>query len=256
MKKIKMLVGAASLSLLSSSAMAALEFDQLLQGTESEVNTRFEAATKDLGAMFSYKAIAPAEPLGGGIIPVGFDVGVEVTASQLANKDVWGEGVLPSSLDLDYVPLPKVHVHVGIPFGIDFGAVYSALPGGDIGFAGGEVRYSFVSGNVAIPAVAVRGAYTTVLGVDQLELTTKSIEIAISKGFLMVTPYLGAGVVFVDSSLTASDPNISIRPADQSLQLSKFFGGLNLNLGLMNFAFEADKTGDAMAYSLKFGFRF
>ncbi len=235
----------------------ALELDQLLTQSQADATNRFEAATKDLGAMFSYKAIIPAEPLGGGVIPVGFDIGVEVTASQLANKDVWGEGVLPSGLDLDYLPVPKIHAHVGIPFGIDFGAVYSAIPGGDIAFAGGEVRYSFVSGNVAIPAVAVRGAYTTVLGVDQLDLTTKSVEISISKGFLMVTPYLGAGVVFVNSALTAKDPTVALfLPEDQSLQMSKVFGGANLNLGLMNFAFEADKTGDALAYSLKFGFRF
>ena len=44
--------------------------------------------------------------------------------------------------------------------------------------------------------------------------------------------------------------------ASESFSQSKVFGGLNLNFGLANVVFEADKTGKAASYGMKFGLRF
>jgi len=89
--------------------------------------------------------------------------------------------------------------------------------------------------------------------VTQLALDTKSLDISISKGFAMFTPYAGAGKVWVDSaaSVTGIDGTL-----DKSFTQSKLFAGGNLNFGLFNMALEADKTGSAKSYSVKLGFRF
>ncbi len=207
----------------------------------------FKALSEDLAAALSYKAITPAEPLG----VVGFDLGVEVTGTQPANAKDWAAAVGES--DVSLLPAPKLHAFKGLPLSLDVGAVYSAIPGTGIQYYGGELRYSFVSGNVAIPALAIRGAYTALTGVDTLEMNTKSVELTVSKGFLMFTPYAGIGQVWATSTPSGSVANVF---SEESLSLSKWYVGININMGLVNLAFETDQTGDATSYSGKLGFRF
>ena len=106
---------------------------------------------------------------------------------------------------------------------------------------------------VALPAVAIRGAMTKLSGVDQLSFDTKSLDLSISKGFAMFTPYAGVGQVWVNS--TANVAGAGGVTLDQSFTQSKVFVGANLNLGLVNFALEGDQTGGTASYSLKAGFR-
>lgn len=218
---------------------AGADFDNL----ESLAQSQFRGIAEDLGAALSYKALAPAEPLG----ITGFDIGVEVTATKLQSTEAWESA---SGDNLSYLPLPKLHAHKGLPFNIDVGAFVAMVPGSDIQLVGGELRYSFVSGNVAVPAVAVRVAHTRLLGVDELDFKSTSIEATVSKGFAMLTPYGGIGRV-----MSTSTPNVGSLQ-EEDVDLTRVFAGLNFNMGLANLAFEADKTGDAATFGAKLGFRF
>jgi len=242
MKSVKSLVAGVALSALASSSWAA-SHSALLQPA-------VDAFTKDLGAALSYKAVTPAEPLG----LIGFDIGLETSFTKVASMDQWASAV--GGTDVAYLPFPKIHIHKGLPLGIDLGAVYSKVPSTDISYAGGEIRYSFVSGNLAIPAVAVRGTYTTLMGVEDASLTTKGVELTVSKGFLMFTPYAGIGQIWADSNIGASLTDPLLGDLEGSVSMSKWFVGLNLNLGLMNIVYETDKTGDAQTHTIKLGFRF
>jgi len=251
MKKLFILAGIVWASI-SSPAMAIGDFD--IKNLTADQQNVFRALSEDLSSLVSYKAITPAEPLGGGLTLIGFDVGLEVTATTPENDDVWGKDIVDDG-DISVLLLPKVHAHLGFPFGIDVGAVYSTLPGSNLKYMGGEVRYSFVSGNTLIPAISLRGAFTTVNGIDELSFNTKSVELSVSKGFLMLTPYVGLGQVW-----TTSDPSVKV-PGTNPLEKEEFnqpklFMGVNLNLGLLNIAVEGDKTGDARSYSGKLSFRF
>lgn len=211
---------------------------------------KFQTLSEDLTAALSYKAVAPAEPLG----VTGFDIGIEVTGTSLKSADIWKD-VTGSSLST--LPLAKLHAHKGLPFGIDLGAVYSTAPGSNIKLMGGELRYAIVEGNVALPAVAVRAAMTKLSGVDQLEFSSKSVELSVSKGFAMVTPYVGVGKVWS----TSTPQNITITGSSLKMTevkdiATKLFAGANFNLGLVNLAGEFDKTGDNNSYSVKVGLRF
>lgn len=251
MKLFKSMVATVALAVVANSAHAIGDFDPSF--FQDGFQSQFDSLTEDFGAALSYKAITPAEPLG----TIGFDFGLELTATELASVDEWGQAI--GNDDLSYLPLPKIHVHKGLPFGIDVGAVYSQVPSTDIQYWGGEIRYSFVSGNLAIPAIAVRGTYTQLLGIDELDLSTKGLELTVSKGFLMLTPYAGIGQIWSNASLSyvedqsGTNQTISL---DGDATLFKWFAGLNINLGLMNIALEADQTGDSLSYSGKLGFRF
>ena len=147
--------------------------------------------------------------------------------------------------------VPKLHIYKGLPLNIDVGAFYSAVPTTNIKFYGGELRYAIIEGGMALPAVGIRGALTKLTGVDQLGLTTKSLDVSVSKGFAIFTPYAGIGRVWVDST-----PDAASGLTNESFRQGKIYVGGNLNFGVVNVALEYDKTGSAPSYSAKLGFRF
>ena len=229
--------------IIASPCFATDNIDQLQNLGQSE----FKSLSKDLGAALSYKAVSPAEPLG----ITGFDIGLEVTGTQLNHSDIWNKassGNAPST-----VPVPKLHVIKGLPFNIDVGAIYTKVPSTNISLVGGELRYAFMEGGVATPAVAIRGTFTKLSGVDQLDFSTKGLELSVSKGFAMLTPYAGVGEVWVDSKPRSTASTVLNK---ESFQQTKFYAGANINFGLLNIDLDYDNTDSTNSYTLKLGWRF
>lgn len=222
---------------LCAPAFAADDLDNLRDLSQVE----FGKLAKDFTAAGSYKGVSPAEPLG----ITGLDIGVEVSSTKMEHGDIWKK----AGADASTVYMPKIHIHKGLPFNIDVGASISAVPGTDIKLVGGEIKYAFIAGNTAVPAVSVRAAMTRLLGVDQLDFNTRSLELTVSKGFLNVTPYAGIGKVWGTAT-----PHVGSL-SRETPSGNKVFAGVNLNLGLMNLAGEADSTGGNKSVSVKLGFR-
>ncbi len=244
MKKLLPLLCA--MGLLAQPAFAANNITTLQNLGQAD----FNALSEDLSSALSYKAVAPAAPLG----VTGFDLGLEVTQTNMAkSSQLWGP-ITAGGSNISSLYLPKVHFTKGLPFGIDVGLSYAKVPNSNISLIGGELKYAILDGSMATPAVAIRGAFTKLGGVNQLSFNTKSLDVSISKGFLMFTPYAGVGKVWASS--TANVPSIATGLAlSDSFSQNKVFAGFNLNLGLANFALEADKTGSARSITGKFGFR-
>jgi hypothetical protein len=212
------------------------------------VQDDFRLLSEDLGAALSYKPIAPGEPLG----LLGVDIGLEVTATDLQGGNVY-ERATGSSNNTDFLLVPKLHVHKGLPWRLNVDAFYSAVPDSNIELFGGAIGFAILEGGVTTPALSVRGTATKLSGVDGLNLDTQGVELTISKGFALLTPYAGIGRVHVKSEPTGI---AAVALREESFDLDKIYAGLNINLGLINLAFEADQTGDAASYGAKFGFRF
>jgi hypothetical protein len=223
---------------------AAADLNQIQNLTQDD----FHKLTQDLGAALSYKPLTPSEPLK----LFGFDLGVAATATKIQNTDIFAKA---GANDVSTIVVPQLRFNVGLPFSFDVGVMAGGAPGTDVRLAGGEVKWSFVSGSTVMPAIAVRGSFTKLGGVDQLDFTTKALDVSISKGFAIFTPYGGIGKVWVDSTpkdLPANPNNLS----KESLSLNKYFVGLNMNFVFVNVVIEADKTGDDTTYGAKLGFRF
>lgn len=227
---------------LAMAALSAPAFADDLDRVRDLTQAEFGRLAKDFTAAASYKAVSPAEPLG----ITGFDVGVEVTSTKMEHGEIWKKAGADSST----IYIPKVHVHKGLPFGIDVGASLSMVSGTDIKLGGAEIKYALIEGNTALPAVAVRAAVTKLFGVDQLDLNTRSLELTVSKGFLNFTPYAGVGKVW--GTLTPDFASLT----EESTSATKMYAGLNMNLGLANLAAELDRTGGNKSVSVKLGFRF
>jgi hypothetical protein len=209
---------------------------------------QFKSFSEDMSSAVSYKPVTPAEPLG----ILGFDVGVEVTDTELQNPALWTTAT-SGAFTSNSVILPKLHAFVGLPFNIDVGAFYSEAPSTNIKLYGGELRYAILEGGTASPAVAIRGSFSQISGVDQLSFETKGLDVSISKGLAMFTPYAGLGEVWSDSTPHNTTGNSLTK---ESFSQTKFFVGCNLKILLVNLALEYDKTGSAPSYSAKLGMRF
>jgi hypothetical protein len=231
---------ACSLLLLVSASAWAFDVNRLQNVAQGD----FRLLSEDLGAALSYHPQTPTEPLG----VTGFDVGASITMSKIANKDAVARGV--SGSVPSYLPVPTLRANKGLPFGFDVGLMYSKVPSTDISLWGGEARWAFLKGGITEPAVGVRATYTKLMGVDQLDMSTKGLDISASKGFLMLTPYAGIGRTWITS--TPHVANLS----KEDFALNKFFLGAGFKLLLFNMNAEVDRTGHSTAYSLKAGIRF
>jgi hypothetical protein len=207
----------------------------------------FRTLSEDLGAALSYKPITPAAPLG----TTGFDMGIEVTQTDMSRSSALWSRITNDGSTINHLYVPKLHIAKGLPLGIDVAAFYSKIPSTNFSLYGGELRYAILQGGVAQPAIALRGSFTKLSGVDQLALNTNGLDISISKGFAMFTPYAGVGQIWVNST-----PNKTASLAAEKFSQSKTFIGANLNFGLSNLAAEWDKTGGIRSISVKWGFRF
>ncbi|MEY4766166.1 MAG: hypothetical protein RI907_2839 [Pseudomonadota bacterium] len=205
----------------------------------------FRQLSEDLAATFADKPQAPAAGLG----VIGFDVSVtggttSVKSTAVLEKAAGGHSV-PKSL-----PTVGLRVEKGLPFDVDLGASYVLLPGTSASALSGDVKWAFWGGGLVMPAVATRVFYTQTNGLGDMSLNAKGIELSVSKGFAMFTPYAGVGVV----ASTASTKGDVWKK--ESFNLTRTFVGLNANFLLMNLGLEADKTGKASSINLKLGMRF
>jgi hypothetical protein len=206
---------------------------------------QFRLLSEDLGGALSYRPQTPTEPLG---FP-GFDLGLGVTSVKLKNTAIFRQA---SSESVDStLLLPTLRANVGLPLGFDIGALYASVPDSDIRYYGGEVRFAIVRGDSVTPAIGLRGSFTKMDGIDQLDLDTRGLDLSISKGFAFFTPYGGVGKVWVEST-PRGVPSLQ----KEDFSLNKVFAGVGFKLAIFNINLEADKTGDVKAYSLKLGLRF
>jgi hypothetical protein len=228
--------------LLAPPTARADDIDSLQNLTQAQ----FRVLAEDLVMALSYKAVSPAEPLG----VTGFDVGVGLSVTETSGG-VWK---LATGSGTDYLPMPRVMLQKGLPFGIDVGGFYAAAPGSNIKLWGGELKYAILEGGTVMPALAVRGAITGMSGVDDLDLETQSLELVVSKGLLNITPYGGIGQIW--SSVTpSSTSSLGLPLRKESPSMTRVHAGLGFKVILVNFAVELDHTGDSFGASTRFGLR-
>ena len=208
-----------------------------------------EKFSEEFGSALSYKALAPAEPLG----ILGFDVGLEITATDIDEGNDYWENVTEDNDMPELMPLAKIYARKGLPFGFDVGAVYGKVPDSNISLIGAEIKYAILEGTVATPAVAVRGSYTQLLGVDQLDFSTYGVDLSISKGFLNMTPYGGIGAVWAHSKPKSLPDDVDL--GEENISLIRYFGGIRVTFLLLNITAEVDYM-EVPTYSLRLGIVF
>lgn len=211
----------------------------------------FKSLSKEAGSAIAYRNTAPAEPLG----ITGFDIGAEVSIVSVKKETTYWQSAFNNNAP-SYLYLPKLRVRKGLPFGIDVGAMYSYVPDSNIKLYGAELSKAILEGTAATPALGVRATYTKLAGVSDLGLQTVGLDASISKGFVIVTPYAGAGAVWIDSkakgSLQSTSASLPTGPLKtEKIWQPRVFGGLKLTpLPLVGITAEVEYAARPI-YSLK-----
>ena len=199
----------------------------------------FNTFIDEFGTAIAYNPISPAEPLG----LTGFDIGVAISTVSI-DTAVWdnvvSDGKAPSTL-----PVPRLMARKGLPLGIDIGLSRIDVPGSNIAVTGFELRKAILEGSTVTPAVSVLAHSSKLSGVSDVDLSTYGIDVGISKGFAMLTPYAGAGQVWIKGSDNTNTLS------DRSSSVTRSYAGVRIGfLPFMNMVVQAD-FAEVNSYSLR-----
>lgn len=115
---------------------------------------------------------------------------------------------------------------------------------------GGALDLPIISGSLVRPTLAVRGVYSTLTGVDRLDLKTYGLELFLSKGFGPVTPYAAVGRARSDAE--GRIPELSRTLTDKS-DIDRYTLGVRLSLMIPKIVIEATQ-GEERSYAAKVSF--
>jgi len=188
MKKIHGVLLAGTMMLAGTQASAA---GVSLQGLKNATTIQFQGISDDLGAAVWMNPSNSAEPHSAGIIPVGFQVGVEATSLQL-NSSAWTQ----TNTSQSSMVIPKLRISAGIPFGLDFSYMYTAVPQSSIKITGYEGRIAFGS-MIPLPMVEfnVRAYQSQLTGVNELSLKDTGFAAMLGADLPIFKPYIEMGQV-------------------------------------------------------------
>ena len=215
---------------------------------ETATQGAFKDFVKEAGYALSFNPMAPAAPLN----ITGFDISVEVVGTDIEDTKQYWEMFVDDKDVISILPVPRLHVQKGLPKNIDVGAIYASVPDSNISLWGLELKWAILEGSAATPAVAIRGSFSKLTGVDELDLNTMAADVLISKGFLMLTPYAGASVVKVSGKEKSDEVSLD----SETATLFRLIGGVEFSpLPLLVINGELS-MGEIMQYGLKVGLRF
>jgi len=206
----------------------------------------FNTLVEELGVAAAYNSVGPAESLG----ITGFDIGVVVSGVEL-NEQVWNQvmsdGSAPSTL-----LVPRLIARKGLPFGIDLGVAYTSVPGSNVSIIGGEVRKALIEGSTVLPALSLSLHASRLEGVDDLDVNTYGIDVGVSKGFAMLTPYASIGQLWIEGRENSS--LLNLRAYNNSMTRSII--GVRIGfMPMMSLTLQAD-FAEANSYNVKLGVDF
>lgn len=207
----------------------------------------FRAFAKEMGTALWFSPGSPAESLG----VTGFDVSADLILTDVnQGEGYWQHMTLGDTESM--MTATRVHAQKGLPFGLDVGVMVLDYRDSNASAWGLEFRYALLDGSTIMPAVSARLSYAKLNGVDDLSMSTTSLDLMISKGFLMVTPYGGISLARVDA--TPNMEGIGLHGINENI--TQVFAGVQISpLPFLVINGEV-VSGEVKSYSLKAGIRF
>lgn len=150
----------------------------------------------------------------------------------------------------DHVVFPRLTVSKGLSFGT-VSATYSRMPDTDLQVLGAAYDMPLTSGGIATPTIALRGAYSTLRGDDNFDLSTYGVELFISKGFGPITPYAAAGYARhnAEGRLATIPDGPEVFISDEG-NMQRYTVGVKISFFIPKLVVEATQ-GEEMSYAAK-----
>ncbi len=185
----------------------------------ADARERFALLSSQVALAFSSPLLEPASTTG----YAGFDLGLEVSHVGVHRAVIGGVDDWPTrSMDPGALTLTSIHVRKGLPFSFELGGRLLYLA--QSSYAGGQLEARWaLEGLDGFPALAVRGAWTEVLGQKEWNLGTGELDLVASRrwavgGATSLTPYVAARYSYVRAS---SDPLAFATPSPAAAAASQ-----------------------------------
>ena len=185
-----------------------------------------------------------AAPLG----LLGFEAWVDATYDNGFDAQTFNDTAVRGDYTGGFLSIARVGVRKGLPGGVDLGVSYGKALGGDVKLLSAEVQYAIFHGGVLAPALSVRVTGTRTLDRQAYGLDQYGAELLLSKGFPVITPYIGVGLVHsrgsLDSPLGFSRQENDTRPV--------LYAGATLSLLVPKIHFEIE-SGETLQAAVRVG---
>jgi hypothetical protein len=188
-----------------------------------------------------------AAPLG----ILGFEAYADATYDKSFDDQSFNQTAVKGSYSGGFLSIARVGVRKGLPGGFDIGASYGEALGGDIKLVSAELQYAIAKGGLATPALSVRVTGTRTINDKAYSLDQYGAELLLSKGFVLATPYIGAGIVYSKGTL---DTPLGGSLSDSTTQ-AVLYAGVTLNLLLPKIHIEVEK-GKTVQAAVRIGIGF
>ncbi len=165
------------------------------------------------------------------------------------NASYWQRSVSDDFSISDHVAVPRIVASKGLSFAT-ISAIYSKVPDTKIEVWGGALDVPILGGGIVTPTVAVRGAYSTLRGVENFELTTYGVELFVSKGFGPVTPYAAIGRARSDAQGNIIVPTLAAVVLNDESASNRITLGVKFSLLIPKIVVEVTQ-GEVRSYAAK-----
>lgn len=172
----------------------------------------------------------------------GFDLWVDASLTPDFDDEPFAAAAIAGSLTGGHLAIARVGARKGLPGGFDVGLSYGQALEGDLELLSGELQWSWLDGSAATPAVAVRATLTEGRGDDAYDLTQYGVDALVSKGFTLLTPYAGAGVVRSDGEFRRPAGRLSVGTTQEI-----FYAGVVLEMLLPRVTIELQQADTLQA---------
>jgi hypothetical protein len=188
-----------------------------------------------------------ASPLG----LIGFEVYADATYEDKFDEQSFNETAVDGDYTGGFLSVARVGARKGLPGGVDLGLAYGKTLNGDVKLISAELQYAILHGGLLEPALSVRITGTRTVDATAYELNQYGADVLLSKGFTVLTPYIGAGLIRSKGRLDRG-----LLPSFEDTETHGVaFAGITLNLLLPKINFEVEK-GEALQAAVRVGFGF
>ena len=207
----------------------------------------FEAFNRRFSSDAYFYPRHSAAPLG----LLGFEVYADATYEDKFDDQSFNQTAVDGSYTGGFLSIARVGVRKGLPGGFDLGVSYGKTLNGDLKMVSAELQYAILHGGLLEPALSVRLTGTRTVNVTAYDLNQYGADVLLSKGFTVLTPYIGAGFVRGKGRLDRG----ALPSFDDTETHAVAFAGVTLNLLLPKINFEVEK-GEAVQAAVRVGFGF
>lgn len=206
---------------------------------------------KQVGAITSFKSLAPAEPLG----RMNFRVGIDYASTPVDQRNpAWINTFAHPDADCplgDAIVIPTIRASMGVTDNMDIGAYWTTAPNANYGMVGGEVKYAFLRESEKFPAAAVRGSAMFLTGVQDFDLSIYSVDLLASKRISVFVPYAGLRESLSIGTETTSKVNL----AQEKVLVTQGFAGVSCSIWMLNLVAEYN-ISNVNTLTFMVGFKF